>query len=71
MGHPCHFQGQTSLEATRGPRGPSQPLQSIKIGTVWYGLVWFGMVWYGLGGIVWYGGGKRFQAWTIMGDFHG
>ena len=38
------------------------------------------MVWYGLVGIVWYGGGrgqmtrdfmKRYQAWTIMGDFHG
>ena len=31
MRHFCHFQGPTGLEATGGPGGPSQPLQSIKI----------------------------------------
>ena len=31
MHHFCHFQGPTGLEATGGPGGPSQPLQSIKI----------------------------------------
>ena len=31
MSHPWYFQGPTGLEATGGPRGPSQPLQSIKI----------------------------------------
>ena len=31
MCHQCQNQGQTGLEATGGPRGASQPLQSIKI----------------------------------------
>ena len=31
MCHPCHFQVPTGLEATGGPSGPTQPLQSIKI----------------------------------------
>ena len=31
MHHFCHFQGPTGLEATWGPGGPSQPVQSIKI----------------------------------------
>ena len=31
MCHPCQNQWPTGLEATGGPRGPAQPLQSIKI----------------------------------------
>ena len=31
MCHLCHFQVPTGLEATRGPGGPAQLLQSIKI----------------------------------------
>ena len=31
MCHPWHFWGPTGLEATGGPWGPAQPLQSIKI----------------------------------------
>ena len=31
MCHPCHNQGPIGLEATGDPRGPAQPLQSIKI----------------------------------------
>ena len=50
----------------------------VWFGMVWYDLVWYGLVWFGWYSLVWGGRGqmtrefmKRFQAWTIMGDFHG